>query len=156
MKKLYSNGDLDNKIAIHVFGKIHDEDAELINKLGLSKIIIEHGKINYDLLTSYMKGADILYLSQGEDHRDCVPYKLTDYLTIGKPVLAVTSLNSATYNFMEGLDCGIAADIDDQDSIYKALKEILIDKKKFTFEGKEKYSIDNLSENFYKIITNLK
>ena len=118
LKKLFNNGELNNKVSIHVFGKIHQEDAGLIRELNLSKIITEHNWTSYSLLSSYMKGADILYLSQGDYHRDCVPYKLTDYLTIRKPILAVTSFDSATYDLMQEVDCGIAVDMDDIDSIY--------------------------------------
>ena len=152
LKHLFNNGELNNKVSIHVFGKIHEEDADLIKELNLSKIITEHKWTNYSLLASYMKGADILYLAQGDDHRDCVPYKLTDYLTIRKPILAVTSFNSATYDLMQEVDCGIAVDMDDTNSIYNALKELLIDERNFSFAGTEKYSLKNTAEYYYKII----
>jgi glycosyltransferase involved in cell wall biosynthesis len=150
--KLFTKDELKDKISIHVFGEIHNEDAALIKKLDLSDIIFEHERIEYYKLTRYMKGADILYLSQGEDHGYSVPYKLIDYITIGRPILAVTSLYSSTYNFMLGLDCGIAADIDDPNSIFEALKELLVDEKKFSYNGIEKYSLNNLGEQYYKII----
>ena len=151
--KLFGNNKLKNKISIHVFGKIHDEDADFIKKLSLTEVVFEHKKIEYSLLTRYLSGADILYLSQGDDHSDCVPYKLIDYLTIGKPILAVTPLNSSTYNFMQKLDVGIAADIDNHDSIYNALKELLIDERQFSFSGIEEYSLSNVAEKYYKIIS---
>lgn len=152
--KMFAKDELKNEISIHVFGEIHDEDAELIKKLNLTDIIFEHDRIEYSKLTRFMKGADILYLSQGDDHGYSVPYKLIDYITIGRPILAVTSLNSSTYNFMQGLDCGIAADINDPDSIFKALKELLIDEKKFSYNGIEKYSLDNIGEYYNTMITN--
>ena len=152
--KLYNYNGLNTKISLHIFGKIHEEDSNLIKKLNLKELITEHERIDYSLLAGYMKGADILYLSQGKDHSLSVPYKLIDYLTIGKPILAVTSLNSATYNFMKDLDCGIAANIEDPEAIYKALKEILIDERRFTYKGIEKYSLENLGEEFYKIVCN--
>ncbi|OGU32221.1 MAG: hypothetical protein A2057_04725 [Ignavibacteria bacterium GWA2_35_9] len=146
------NDKLKNKVSIHVFGKMLEEDTELIKKLNLTVIIFEHERISYSMLTRYMKGADILCLSQGEDHSDCVPYKLTDYLTIGKPILAVTPLNSSTYNFMQEMDVGIAADIDNPDSIYNALKEILIDERQFSFSGIEKYSLNNIADIFMELL----
>ena len=153
LKKLLDNGELSNKVSIHVFGKIHKEDANLIRKLNLSEIVTEHKWIDYSLLVRYMKGADILYLSQGDDHRDCVPYKLTDYLTIRKPILAVTSLDSATYDLMQEVNCGIAVDMENTNSIYNALKELLVDERNFTFAGIEKYSLNNIAEYYYKVIT---
>jgi hypothetical protein len=153
--KLYSSNELKETVSIHVFGKLHKEDGELIKKLNLSDIVFEHERINYSLLEQYMKGADILYLSQGDDHRDCVPYKLTDYLTIKRPVLALTSPNSATDDFMKEVDCGIAADMDDPDSIYRALKELLLDERRISFDGIEKYSLNNVAEKYYQIINDL-
>jgi len=151
---IYGIYELKKNISIHVFGKLHEEDVELIKKLELSDIVVEHPRTSYSKLVRYMKGADILYLSQGEDHRDCVPYKLTDYLTIMKPVLTLTSLNSATYDFMQELNCGVVADIDNPDSISWALKELLQNGKEITFSGIEKYSLNNVAENYYRIINN--
>ena len=151
--KLFGTEEIKNKISLHIFGKIHDEDIELLKTLNLTEIIVEHKKVDYSLLMQYMKGSDILYLSQGEDHRYSIPYKLIDYLTIKKPILAVTSINSSTYNFMKGLDSGIVADIDDPNSIYLALKELLIDGRKFSFKGIEKYSIENTGKEYYRIIS---
>ena len=93
-----------------------------------------------------------MYLSQGTDHSDCIPYKLIDYLTIGKPILAVTSVNSATYNIMQELNSGIAADMKDPNSIYSALKELLINEKEFSYKGVDKYSLNNFGEEYYKLI----
>ena len=153
LQQLFCNGELKKKISIHVFGKIHDEDAELIKKLNLNDVIFEHERIEYTLLTRYLKGADILYLSQGDDHCYSVPYKLIDYMTIEKPILIVTSYDSSTYNFMHNVDCGLVADIDKPDSICEALKKLLIDEKKFSYDGIEKYSLENVAEDYYKIIS---
>ena len=147
------NGKLNEKISIHIFGKIHDEDKEQVKKLNLTSVIFEHERVEYSILKQYLKGADILYLSQGEDHCYSVPYKLTDYLTIEKPILAITNYGSSTYNFMLDLDSGIVADIDKPETIHKALKKLLIDKTEFSYKGIEKYSLENVAEDYYKILT---
>ncbi len=53
---------------------------------------------------------------------------------------------------MQGLDVGIAADIDDPDAIYNALKELLIDEREFTFSGIEKYSLDNIAGSIMELL----
>lgn len=153
LKQIFNNGRLKEMISIHVFGNIHDEDRKLIEKLNLSEIIFSHKRVEYSSLKPYLKGADILFLSQGDDHCYSVPYKLIDYLTIERPILAVTDYGSSTYNFMSDLDSGIVADIDKPDSIRDALKELLIDEKKFSYKGIEKYSLENVAENYYEILT---
>ena len=153
LKQLFYNGELKEKISIHVFGNLHDEDSELIKKLNLNEIIFLHKRVEYSLLKPYLKGADILFLSQGDDHCYSVPYKLIDYLTIEKPILAVTDYGSSTYNFMLGLDSGIVANIDKPDSIRDALKKLLIDEMKFSYKGIEKFSLENVAEDYYKVLT---
>jgi glycosyltransferase involved in cell wall biosynthesis len=152
--RLFPNQELMNKVSIHVFGRIHPEDSEIIKKLKLSDLIVEHGRIEFCELRRYLMGADILYLSQGKDHCYSVPYKLIDYLTIKKPILVVTSLNSSTYNFMRDLDCGLVADIDNPNSIFEALREILINERKFSYMGMGKYSLENIAEDYFNIIKN--
>jgi len=154
LKQLFCNGELREKISIHVFGNIQDEDSQLIEKLNLSEIIYLHKRVEYSLLKPYLKGADILFLSQGDDHCYSVPYKLIDYLTIEKPILAITDFGSSTYNFMLNLDSGIVADIDKPDAIRDALEKLLIDEKEFSYKGIDRYSLENVAEDYYKILTN--
>ena len=106
-------------------------------------------------MIQYLKGADVLYLSQGDEHKYSIPYKLIDYLSIKKPILAVTSKYSATYDIMKEINCGEVGDINDCYSIYNALKSILVEEKNYTFKGREKYSIDFIFNSYLEIIKNL-
>lgn len=139
------------EIAIHVFGKILPEDLELIKKLKLEEVVVEHERISYQKVLEYMKGADILYLTQGYDHRHCIPYKLIDYLSVERPVLALTSIHSATDKVMQEVDCGEVAEMTDPDSVYNSLKKI-IKKNDYTFKGIEKYSWDSITDNFVQLL----
>ena len=64
-------------------------------------MIINHERIEYHELLRYLKGADVLYIIQGNEHKYSIPYKLIDYLSVKKPILAVTSKFSATYNIID-------------------------------------------------------
>ncbi len=154
LKKIFSNSLLSSdEISIHVFGEILKEDLEEFEKNNLSHILTEHKKVDFNILLSYLKGSDVLLLSQGDDHKYSVPYKLTDYLSIKRPILAITSKDSATYDVLRVTNCGIAADINDSNSIYNALKIILIDKKEFSFDGIATYSLQFLKDELYKVIS---
>ena len=111
-------------IEIHIFGKIKIEDNELIKNLEFDNIVKEHSKVDYKTILSYMKRSDILYLPQGGDVRYSIPYKFFDYLSVRKPILAVTAYESALFDIMQKIDCGECADIYNSDSIFFALKKL--------------------------------
>ncbi len=144
-----------DSIAIHVFGKLRDEDLEIINDLKFQNLVFEHDKVDYEKVISYMKGADILYLPQGGDVKYSVPFKFFDYLNAKKPILAVTSLNSAIYDIMQEIQCGEIADINSSDSIYNALCSLIVEKKIYAFDQLENYSWENITKKYIDIISTI-
>ena len=154
ISKLISEGKLNFEcFSIHIFGTIPNTEWNKIKLYNFPlNLIVEHERINYNELLQYLKGADVLYLSQGVEHEYSIPYKLIDYLSVRKPVLAVTSKHSATYNIINEIDCGEAADINKDDSIYQALKNILFEETRYSFAGRAKYSFENVFNKYLKII----
>ncbi len=154
LKRIFEEKIIDrNKLEIHVFGKVPKDDWELLKDYSLSDIVTEHNRVEYEKILSFMKGADILYLAQGYDHRHCVPYKIIDYLSVKKPILALTPSKSATHELMEQVDCGEAPEISSENEIYTALVK-LINKKKYTFNGVEKYTWTNITNEYASILKN--
>jgi glycosyltransferase involved in cell wall biosynthesis len=138
---------------IHIFGKIADDDKECIVKFGLQNYVIEHSKISEREILKYMKGADILYLPQGDDVKYSVPYKFFDYIRVKKPILAVTSPKSATAEIVNEVGCGEVADISDSDSVFNALYNILKGDKEYSFNA-EKYTWQNITLKYKYILNN--
>ncbi len=140
-------------VALHIFGSIHAKDSKKLNELNIpSDFIVEHDQVSFNELMQYLKGADVLYVSQGKDHEYSVPYKLIDYLSVKKPILAVTSKNSATQDVVEDMNCGEVAFVDEPESIYNALKNILLKSHKYSFGGIEKYSFNSVFNSYFQLI----
>ena len=151
--KLFANGLIQKEqISIHVFGELCDEDIDLISKLNLNSLINKHSKVEYKNIISYMKGADILYLPQGPEVKYSLAYKFFDYLGVKKPILAVTSCDSAISDIMHEIECGEIANMENNESIYQALHNILIKKNIYSFNGIEKYSWQFIAEKYLRII----
>ena len=143
-----------DRIKIHVFGKILNEDYELFKKQNLSDLIVEHSFESYDNILRYMNGADILYLPQGNDVKYSLAYKFYDYLSVKKPILAITSLNSATSEIMQKIQCGECAEIYNEESVYTSLRNILLNEKEYNFAGIENYTWEKISSRFLEILLN--
>ncbi len=153
IQNLYNKGLIKSgSIAIHVFGKLRDDDKDIIERLQLQTLVNEHEKVSYENVVAYMKGADILYLPQGGDVKYSIPFKFFDYLNARKPILAVTSLHSAINDIMQEIECGEIADINDSNSIFNALNKILVEKNAYSFKHIENYSWENISSRYLNII----
>ncbi len=117
-------------LIMHIFGSITDEDREQLKKFGMENYVVEHSKVTSDQIVRFMRGANILYLPQGDDVKYSIPYKFYDYISVQRPILAVTSSGSATAEIINELGCGEAADISDSKSIYNALRNIVCSQKR--------------------------
>jgi len=155
LKKLFDEKIIDpESVRIHVFGNVPKEDKEMLSNISLGDILVEHDRISYQEVLEFMKGADILYLSQGYDHSYCIPYKLIDYLSVKRPILALAPLNSSTYELMTEVDSGECADISNPESVYTALQKLLANDNNYSFNGVEKYSWQYASQKYRQVLLN--
>ena len=141
-----------NEIEIHVFGKIKEDDFKAFKVSGLQKIVIQHDYTSYSKILRYMKSADILYLPQGDEVKYAISYKFYDYLSVQRPIVSVTSLDSATAEIMREIDCGEIAELFNDDSVYEAIKKILIEKKEYSFSGKQNYTWEVISKKYLELL----
>jgi glycosyltransferase involved in cell wall biosynthesis len=155
IKQLSEDGIIENQsLKIHVFGKITDEDKEYSVKLNLQDLIKEHNTVSTKEILKYMKGSDILYLPQGDDVNYSIPYKFFDYLSVQKPILAVTPSDSATAQIINETGSGESADISDSKSIFNALKKILCNNRQYSFNS-GKYTWENISSRYIEVLKSL-
>lgn len=151
--KLIDNSFLDRlSFAIHVFGRIPAEDYSLAEELNLQNNIFRHDHISHDEIKRYMKGADILYLPQSVLGKYSIAYKFFDYLSVRKPILAITSKDSAIAEIMKEIDCGEVADYSDEDSVYNSLLKLINKNHKYEFNNIENYSWESAAKKYSKII----
>ena len=138
---------------LHIFGSIGSKDLEKMKLLNVPQgLIVEHQNVSQYELSQYLEGSDVLYLSQGKDHEYSIPYKLIDYLGVKRPILALTSKNSATEEILRETNCGEIAFVDEPESVYLALKRILLQENKYSFAGTEKYSFKSVENKFSNLL----
>jgi glycosyltransferase involved in cell wall biosynthesis len=141
----------------HVFGNtILNEDRRLVRKSGLKDIIKFHPPVSYKRMIRYLKYADILLLLSGSDVRYAIPYKIYDYLSVKKPIFAIAPENSAVAEIMSQIDCGRLASIDNEDSILKNLRAMLMENPDYSFSGAEQYTWHNIGNRYIEVIDRIK
>ena len=141
-----------NSFRCHIFGKLKNEDREIIRKYGLSEIFKEQPRVPYAQIIKYMKGADILFLPSGSDVSYAIPYKFFDYLSVKRPILAVAPQNSAVAELMSQIDCGRLALINSQESILQNLRAMILEEKGYTYFGSDMYSWETIGLKYIHVI----
>lgn len=141
-----------DSFCLHIFGKIKDEDKQVIKKFGLECIIKEHSPVPYKKIIKYMKDADILFLPSGTDVGYAVPYKFFDYLSVKRPIFAVAPEDSAVADLMDRIDCGKFALINNEESILKILRAMLEKEDEYSFFGADEYSWEKRGLKYMEVI----
>jgi glycosyltransferase involved in cell wall biosynthesis len=151
--RLLNQGFIDkNSFCFHHFGTFNNDEKTIINNYGLQNIIKSHPKVSYEKILRYLKGADILFLPSGSDVRYAIPFKFYDYLSVKRPIFAVAPLNSALAEVMREIDCGRLSQINNYDSITENLRVMLLEEKKYSFSGAEKYTWENAGKMYVDVI----
>lgn len=137
---------------VHIFGKLNGEDRRIINEYGLQEIVKEQAQVPYEKIIRYLKAADLLLLISAPNVRYAIPLKFFDYLSVRKPILAVTAKGSAVADLMKDVDCGRLALINNEKSILNNLRSIILEEKKYTFAGAEKYVWEKIGSKYLEVI----
>jgi len=136
----------------YIFGRLRNEDRQVIKKYGLSEIIKEQSWMSYEQIIKYLKGADILFLPSGSDVSYAIPFKFYDYLSVKRPILTVAPENSAMAEIMNQIDCGRLAFINSEESILENLKAMLLINKEYTYSGAKEFTWEEIGRRYIEII----
>ncbi len=126
-------------VCIRVMGACPSTHASAFEREGLTDLIEVTGVMDYESALGEMARADILYLPSGKDFDYALPYKFFDYLTAGRPILAVGPESSALREAMRDLDCGLYCPSDDGRCIREGIMSLLSGRTRFSFEGLERF-----------------
>ena len=153
LRRLIDNEEINqNEISIHVFGKLKKDDWELLKKYNLIGLINEHSMVDYQTMLRYMSAADVLLLLSGSNVKYAIPYKIFDYMSVRRPILAIAPKNSEVENLMLELDCGEIAYLDSDPSIEAALKKILDAETRYSFSGIDKYEWKEIASKYESVL----
>jgi len=153
LSRLIERGEVSrDKVAIHVFGSLAGADLAALAACGLGDLVEAHSPVEHERVLGYMKGADVLVLLSGRDVRYALPFKLYDYLSVQRPILAIAPEDSAVQEFMAGGCYGEYASIDDEGAIEAALKRLLQDGAGYDFSQARRYTWDNVAAAYGRVL----
>lgn len=133
---------------LHVFGSINEKFPLMIKKYQLGKNIIIHDSLGYESMLSELQKYDVLVLLEAQyDNGILLLSKLSDYASVGKPVLCVSPKIGVITDYINRYGGGLAVDNKDSESIYCGLM-IMINECKEQWPQKRILPIHKLYEQF--------
>lgn len=149
LKQLTHRRDVEpGQFAVHIFGRIGLDDREKLKAESVEHLVHEHAPVAHREIRQYMKGADALFLPSGGDVFYALPFKTFDYLSVCRPILAVTPPGSALAKFMGQVDCGEVAYRDDVVSIADALQRLMTRACDYSFAGRENFTWQEVANRY--------
>ena len=144
-----------NNFCLHLFTNFSDEDRRVIDTYRLKDIVKVHPLESHDQMLRHLRAADILFLPSGSDVKYAIPFKFFDYLSVKSPIFAVAPEKSAVAVLMRKIDCGRLGLIDSEESILENLRIMILEEKKYSFSGAEKYTWDKVADKYVGVIDNV-
>lgn len=146
-------------IYFHVIGMgpKKDELVENISKYGVVKNVFYHGQMKGQDAASFVKGADVVYLSLNSNGYvgKTIPNKMMMYFAFGKPVIAMASGDSK--NLLEESKGGFVVD-QNIDNVAKTIEKLVdISREDLTEMGnknktlyEKEFSLENIAKRIEK------
>lgn len=144
-----------NEIVFDVYGSVPLSDKEKIQTQGAEDLVRCHEPLPHNEMVAELKKGDVLTLISGSDVSYALPYKIFDYLSARKPILAIAPKHSEVERFMSERDCGKFAPIDDPYAVGLALTELLKIKHHFQLHGVEQLHWDYLALEYLQLISDI-
>lgn len=122
VKRMIKDG---KSVEVYHWGSLPDAQRNAYNKAGISDSLRIHGRTDHDSLIENLAEMDVLAAFSGTDVTYAIPYKIFDYLSTGKPILAITPEGSELARFIGESTFGRVADASSTDEIALQLSSCL-------------------------------
>ncbi len=140
---------------LHVFGSIPSDERSLIESAGLRHLVVEHQPVDHETVRRFMLSADILYLPSGQEVAYALPFKVFDYLSVRRPILAVTPSHSAAARLVRNLRCGEVSEEDTEESIAAAIELLLSTSTNYDYSGIQGFSWQKIALQYDSLLQNM-
>jgi hypothetical protein len=110
----------------HVFGSVNGSFPKLIKEFHLEENIICRNPLDYESMLSELQKYDVLVLLEAQYEKGILLLsKLSDYASVGKPVLCVSPKTGIIADYINKYGGGLAVNNKDSESIYYGLKVLM-------------------------------
>ncbi len=134
-----------DRIEIRFYGKIKQEDMNLVTKYKLQNLVKVFNQVPYLESIKIISISDFLLLIDAPlNNSPFFPSKLADYIGTNKPIIALTPKNSTTFDILNNLSNNFfISPPDKKESIKVVFKKLLKFDNNISFKNVELYDMKN-------------
>jgi glycosyltransferase involved in cell wall biosynthesis len=117
---------LSSKIIINIVGLIPEQERSFVEEHGINDLVNYRGFVSHSQINSYLEKANVLLvlLPQNYQYRGWIPSKIFNYISLGKPILALIPEGDAK-DILEKTRTGICVDPNDIARIKIVIKNLI-------------------------------
>jgi glycosyltransferase involved in cell wall biosynthesis len=140
--------------AIHVttYGTLPKPELERIRAAGLEDLVTVRPRVPFAELFVELRRAHLLLAIVGDHMLYSTPYKVYDYMAVGRPVLGLAPRGAALYDLLAESGAGICVAPDDARGVEQALERLLLSGAPATSPRVARYQWENLAREYRAII----
>jgi hypothetical protein len=148
-----------NLIEFHFLGNFSQHDRDLVIQNNLENIVIFHNYVPFEQLNILLSKADALLIIDALESKGIfTPSKLCEYFSFQKPIIAITSKESVTSDFLS--ETGhLCFDVGEEDLLAIELNHLINDRgyfdNKFDKQLFEKHLPTRIAEKYLELIAEI-
>jgi glycosyltransferase involved in cell wall biosynthesis len=109
-------------VRLAVYGEVPRDELALVRREGLGSLLELRPRVSREELWPVLYQAGVLLAIVGRQMSYSIPYKLYDYMAVGRPILALAPPGSALARLFSEAHIGAIADPADHAAIVRALR----------------------------------
>lgn len=116
------NKELGTQLELSFVGILQDEYRKLTKKLGLERIVTEHGYLQHNEAVAHAMASDVLWMTMSDDMS--APGKMYEYFGMRKPVLGLVPRESHAARLLKEYGNAVIVEPDDVQEAKRAILDL--------------------------------
>lgn len=139
-------------VRVTTFGELPDGEQQRIRAAGLEKHVEVRPRIPFKELVTELRRAHLLLAIVGDHMVYSTPYKVYDYMAVGRPILGIAPRGAALFELLADSGAGTCFEVGDTAGIERALETFMLGQVEPRRARVERFRWTNLAMQYRNVI----
>jgi glycosyltransferase involved in cell wall biosynthesis len=139
-------------VRVTTFGELPGSEQQRIRAAGLEKYVAVRPRIPFKDLVAELRRAHLLLAIVGDHMVYSTPYKVYDYMAVGRPILGIAPRGAALFELLADSGAGTCLEADDSAGIERALEKLMSGEAEPLRARVDRFRWANLALQYRKVI----
>jgi hypothetical protein len=139
-------------IRVTTYGELPPAEQQRIRDAGLEGFVEVRPRVPFQELFDRLRQAHLLLAIVGEHMVYSTPYKVYDYMAVGRPILGIAPRGAALFDLLADSGAGTCLEVGDSPGIERALEQFMIGEVTATRAHVDRFRWSNLAVQYRNVI----